>query len=193
MSPLDGEAREQLLRLARAAIRSALGAGAAPAADGAAGLAPALLVKCAAFVTLKGPPSAAGIRPLRGCIGSAVARLPLYRAVIEVAPKAALEDPRFPPLTVDDLARVTIEISVLGPLSKLEDARAIEIGRHGVLLGRGPSSALFLPQVAVEHGWDAARLLGQLARKAGLPAAGWKEAELSVFEAQIFGEAEPGC
>jgi uncharacterized protein (TIGR00296 family) len=67
----------------------------------------------------------------------------------------------------------------------------IVVGRHGVILRKSGRSGVFLPQVATEQKWDRATLLDQLCRKAGLPAGEWREgAELLVFEAQVFGEAD---
>ena len=64
------------------------------------------------------------------------------------------------------------------------------VGRDGVVLRQGGRSAVFLPQVATEQGWDRDTLLAQLSRKAGLPADAWRrpDAELLTFQAQVFGE-----
>jgi AmmeMemoRadiSam system protein A len=125
---------------------------------------------------------------LRGCIGYMGSREPLYRSVIDVARKSALEDPRFSPLAADELPGVRIEISALTPMRPVAGPEAIVVGRHGVQLVQGARRAVFLPQVAPEHGWDRAALLEHLARKAGLPADGWRGGQFSVFEAEVFGE-----
>jgi len=146
---------------------------------------PALQRPSGAFVTLhyRGE--------LRGCIGEIVARRPLIEAVAELAVSSAFEDPRFRPLTLEEWPEVTIEISVLTPPRAVDSWEEIEIGRHGVFLHKNGRSAVFLPQVATEQGWDVSTMLSHLARKAGLPPDAWKEgATFEVFEAEVFSEAE---
>ena len=67
----------------------------------------------------------------------------------------------------------------------------IEVGRHGVWLSLRGRSAVFLPQVAIEQGWDRKQLLDELALKAGLPPGSWADAKarLMVFEGLAFGES----
>jgi AmmeMemoRadiSam system protein A len=113
---------------------------------------------------------------------------PLYLRVVELAPKAALHDPRFSPVDKDELPATRLEISVLAAPRPLVDARDLVLGRDGVELKKGSAHAVFLPQVAPEHGWDRNKLLQQLALKAGLPEDGWRDAELSVFRGEVFGE-----
>jgi AmmeMemoRadiSam system protein A len=116
------------------------------------------------------------------------AKQPLEDAVVQAAVWAA-RDPRFPLLTADELAGLEIEVSVLSPAHPVAGPEAIVVGTHGVILEKGGRRALFLPQVAVEQNWDRTTMLDHLARKAGLPANGWREgAEFQVFTAQVFGE-----
>ena len=134
-----------------------------------------------AFVTLK-----IGGR-LRGCIGRIVGSGPLYMTVVRMAQAAAFEDHRFQPLSLDELGRVDIEISVLGPILPCPDPEAIEIGRHGLVIVKQGRQGLLLPQVPVEWGWDRLTFLDQLCAKAGLKAGEWKEgAELLWFEAVVL-------
>jgi hypothetical protein len=183
---------EGLLLLARAAIRQALLAdGALERARRDVRLSPAAHVPRAAFVTLRSRQPEAAEVLLRGCIGCTVADRPLAERVVELAPRAALSDPRFAPLSAAELPAVRIEISVLGPPVPLADPQRIEIGRHGVLLEHAAASALFLPQVARERRWDAGQLLVQLSRKAGLGDEDWRVGRLSVFEAEAFEEPDP--
>ena len=125
---------------------------------------------------------------LRGCIGSVIGREPLYQNVWRMAHAAAFEDPRFPPVTPGEWPDISLEISVLGPLSPCPDPAAIEIGRHGLLLAHGPRSGLFLPQVPVEQDWDLTAYLENLCRKAGLPPRSWQadDAALYWYEAVVF-------
>jgi AmmeMemoRadiSam system protein A len=139
------------------------------------------------FVSLKLPPERpGGDHRLRGCIGTMAATHPLYRNVVEMASKAATADPRFTPVTEDELPGLVVEVSALTPLSSVSDPREIEPGLHGVQLVKGDAGAVFLPQVAGERGWGVEQLLEQLALKAGLPRQGWKGATLSVFRAEVF-------
>ncbi len=129
---------------------------------------------------------------LRGCIGSLVAREPLYANVARMAKAAAFQDHRFPALTLEEWISkeipVTMEISVLGPMSLCPDVQQVEIGRHGLLLVLGQKSGVFLPKVAVEQGWDLPAYLGNLCHKASLPQGAWQhpEAQLYWYEALVF-------
>ena len=126
---------------------------------------------------------------LRGCIGEIFPRRELHEAVADQAGNAAFHDPRFPRLREDELSEIDLEISALTaphPVSSYED---IEIGRHGVVLNKGMYSAVFLPQVAPEQGWDLETTLTHLSMKAGLGANDWKSGcEFLVFEAIVFSE-----
>ena len=87
------------------------------------------------------------------------------------------------------LKNISIEISVLSPPWQVESYNDIKIGTHGIILKKDGHSAVFLPQVASEQGWDLATTLTHLSQKAGLPADGWKkDAEFEVFTAIVFHE-----
>lgn len=183
MSGLAASDRSLLLRLARASIGEAL------TADGSLArllsdleLPGELLVPRGVFVSLKR-------ETLRGCVGTVSGGgRPLYRSIIEMAEAAALRDPRFPPLGRDELDETRIEISVLGSLRPIGGPDELVVGRDGVQLTLGDARAVFLPQVAVEHGWSAVELLQRLARKAGLDGEAWSAAGLAAFDAEIFGD-----
>jgi AmmeMemoRadiSam system protein A len=127
---------------------------------------------------------------LRGCIGFIFATKPLWQTVVETAGSAALRDPRFSPVTPDEVDSLNIEISALSPLQKLDDIEEIQIGRDGLLINYQGKSGLLLPQVAAEHHWDAKTFAEQTCRKAGLPRQTYleQETEIFVFSAQIFSE-----
>jgi hypothetical protein len=102
---------------------------------------------------------------------------------------AALSDSRFLPVTPDEVDEITIEISVLTPLRKIKDISEIIPGKHGIVVQKGGRSGTFLPQVAQKTGWGVEELLGYCARdKAGLGWDGWKDADIYVYEALVFGE-----
>jgi len=125
---------------------------------------------------------------LRGCIGHIVGDRPLYETIGEMAEAAAFGDPRFPPLSRQELADVAIEISILGPLSPCPDPELVVVGRHGLLVRRGGRSGLLLPQVPVEWGWDRQTFLDQTCRKAGMEPGCWQDPETTLFwfEAEVF-------
>jgi AmmeMemoRadiSam system protein B/AmmeMemoRadiSam system protein A len=132
-------------------------------------------------------------KELRGCIGRFGSHGPLYEAVRELTVSAASEDPRFDSVSPAELALIEIEISVLTPLRRIESIEEIELGRHGVYIIDGLRRGTFLPQVAEKTGWTKEEFLGHCARdKAGIGWYGWKNANVYVYEAEVFGEADFG-
>src|SRR5262245_858118 len=130
---------------------------------------------------------------LRGCVGFAVPAYPLYRTIAETAVSAAFLDPRFPPVTSDEIRQLRIEISILSVLQPLDAGNAealIQIGRHGLLITHMGRRGLLLPQVAAEHGWNVTDFLENICLKAGLHRDAWREpgARLEMFTAEIFGD-----
>ncbi|TET17196.1 MAG: AmmeMemoRadiSam system protein A [Candidatus Cloacimonadota bacterium] len=127
---------------------------------------------------------------LRGCIGFIQAVKPLVESVSEMAISAALNDPRFPPVSKEEIDELHIEISVLTPLKKIDDPEIIEIGKHGIYIRKDIFSGLLLPQVATEQGWNRKIFLEQTCRKAGLPPNAYKEpdTDIFIFQALIFNE-----
>ena len=183
----------RLVALARAAIVHRLFEdGALSAARREVNITPALRAVRACFVTLE-TPDGEGRLKLRGCIGSTKPRLPAHEAVVEAAIDAAFSDPRFPPLARDEVSGLIVSISVLTPMIPIREPAAIVAGRDGVVLSHAGRQALFLPEVATNQGWTLDELLAQLARKAGLPASAWREARLSIFQSERFGENGSGC
>lgn len=126
---------------------------------------------------------------LRGCIGEIFPTRSLHEAVIDHALNAAFRDHRFEPLTELELAVCDIEISALSEPREVATWKEIVLGKHGIVLHKDERSAVFLPQVAPEQGWDVATTLSHLAMKAGLDADAWRKgARFEVFEAVVFGE-----
>lgn len=148
-----------------------------------------LLADAGAFVTLNNTGDRARRQGrLRACMGVIEARQPLVDAVVRAAVWAS-QDPRFPPLELGELDGLEVEVSVLSPMRPVPSYQSIEVGRHGVVLSRGDRRAVFLPQVAVEQGWDRTTMLEHLAAKAGLPRNAWRDgATFQVFTAQVFTE-----
>jgi len=177
-----------LLSLARSAISDALG-------QSLDGFTPHqedwLQEKGACFVTLKINGN------LRGCIGTLEAYRPLFEDVHANAVAAALHDPRFPPLTIDELAKVNIEISLLSPMQKLdaqseEEAIAgLSPGKDGVVFQYGSRKATFLPQVW-EQLPDAHQFMAHLRIKAGLSPGFWHpDVLIYTYKVDKFSEGNP--
>jgi hypothetical protein len=182
-APLDAAAQRALLQLARETLERWFATGGTvplPRDLPAAARAPR-----GAFVTL----FKAG--ELRGCIGHMSPDRPLAAAVQAMALAAAFEDPRFAPLEEGELKDIEIEVSVLTPLAPVAGPEAIVVGRDGVQIRKDGRTAVFLPQVAPEQGWDRTALLEHLCRKAGLPADAWKSgARLWTFQSLHFRESQ---
>jgi AmmeMemoRadiSam system protein A len=137
------------------------------------------------FVTIKSH------KNLRGCIGCFTSEKPLWHTVQEFAIAAASRDPRFYPLHPDELDDITIEISVLSSLTKIESIDEIQVGTHGLYIEKNMYRGVLLPQVATEHGWDKNTFLAQTCLKAGLEPDAWESgADIYIFSAQIFGEKQ---
>jgi len=184
-APLEGSLtssqREYLLGLARRTIDQYLATGTAPLPRPDD---PALYAKRGAFVTL----NANG--RLRGCIGHMAEDRPLCEVVAAMAMQAAFNDRRFEPLTEEEWPDVSIEVSVLTPYRAIGGPGEIVIGRDGVVLRSRGRSAVYLPQVAPEQGWDREETLTHLCAKAGLGGDCWRSADLFTFQAEVFHESE---
>jgi len=137
-----------------------------------------------AFVTLKEHGE------LRGCIGYITPVKSLVETVRDVAAFAAVEDRRFQPVSQGELGLLEYEISVLSPLRRVTDVKQIKVGRDGLLIKKGGSEGVLLPQVPTEQRWDRATFLQQVCLKAGLPPSAWQDddSDLFMFSALVFGE-----
>lgn len=149
-------------------------------------LTPRLKEKYGVFVTLK----KAG--DLRGCIGHIIPKTSLFQGVIENTINSSSNDWRFNPVHAKEVSDITIEISVLSPLKKIQGPDEFTVGTEGIIIRRGPASAVFLPQVAAEQGWDKVETLRHLCQKAGLSTDAWKDdgMEFYVFTAEVFHEGK---
>lgn len=131
---------------------------------------------------------------LRGCIGYPEPIAPLINAIIEVAIFAAVNDPRFPSLTKNELKYIDIEISILTKPELLEVndpsdyPNKITVGEDGLIIEKGFNKGLLLPQVAIEYNMDAKSFLNNTCIKAGLNSSCWldTETEIYTFKDQIF-------
>lgn len=124
---------------------------------------------------------------LRGCVGHIYADKPLSEAVQEATIQAASADPRFYPVTADELDNLTIEISVLSPFRPVDSLDEIAIGQDGLYIVGGSRRGLLLPEVPVGYGWDKHTFLTALCEKAGLPPNDWPaRASLYAFTTESF-------
>jgi AmmeMemoRadiSam system protein A len=180
---LNDEQRLQLLKLARTSIESVLGGGSPAIVESE--FDETLRKPAGVFVTLRTKHG-----DLRGCIGSIRAVEPLFRAVVSSALSAAFRDPRFLPVRPDEMAKLELEISVMGPIEMVRQTEEIEVGRDGLIISRGRYAGLLLPQVATEYGWDRQTFLDQTCIKAGLEPGAWRNEQTRIekFSAEVFGE-----
>jgi len=126
---------------------------------------------------------------LRGCIGYVMPKQSLFRTVAETARAAAFEDPRFTPVTEDEVGDLSVEISVLSLLRPIRPEDVI-VGVHGLMVTMSGRRGLLLPQVPVEWHWDRTQYLSQVCIKAGLPPDAWAQRiDLQAFTAEVFGES----
>jgi AmmeMemoRadiSam system protein A len=182
---IDVATGQRLVEHARAVVTAA-------ASDGTPPPAPDLAVleeERGVFVTLHKD------EQLRGCIGRPRPAQSLAEGLRAGAVGAATEDPRFPPLSADEVEQISVSVSVLTPPESIlgNEPSSIEIGRDGLIVSKGRRTGLLLPQVAVDQGWSAEQFLAQTARKASLPGEAWREDETTVkrFSAQVFAEESP--
>ena len=156
-----------------------------------------LMEPCGVFVTLNSFNN--GAKTLRGCIGLPYPTTPLVQAVIEAALSAATRDPRFPPVTPQELDQLIFEVSVLTPPERVtaenptDYLSKIKVGQDGLIIEKSYCKGLLLPQVPVELNWNEEEFLCQCSMKAGLPPDSWllKDTKIYRFQAIIFEEALP--
>ncbi len=179
---LTAQDKQYLLVLARQTLVSTLSQGRLPALETHS---PALMQPRATFVTLW----TRSTGNLRGCRGECFARRPLIESVAQMAISAAVDDPRFPPVSLDEIDDLRIEINALTPLALIDPADVV-VGRHGLMLVVGRHAGLLLPDVPVRLGWSCEEFLSGLCHKAELPSHAWRspDAHLYSFETEEWGE-----
>lgn len=136
---------------------------------------------------------------LRGCIGYPEPIMKLSEALVEAAIAAATEDPRFPPVMLEEMDEIVVEVSVLTrpkliSVERREDLlNVIKIGRDGLIVERGMRRGLLLPQVPVEENWDVETFLRYACLKANLPPEAYLDPKTNVysFSARVFKEKTP--
>ncbi len=192
---LTMEEGELLVRLARKAVEEYLKNGKIMPTP--KDISQKLEEQCGVFVTLNSIRH--GKKELRGCIGFPYPTLPLARAVVESAINSATQDPRFHPVSLDELGYIVFEISVLTPpqLVKVKTPTdypsKIKVGQDGLIVEDGYSKGLLLPQVPVEWSWNEEEFLCQCCIKAGLSPDCWllKGTKIYKFNCVIAQEVSP--
>lgn len=135
-----------------------------------------------AFVTLKKD------HHLRGCIGTIISDIELYKNIAQNAVSAGVKDPRFPPITLDEFPLLSWEISVIGPVERVSNMEDIVVGKHGLIMRNGHRQGLLLPQVPVEWKWDRKTFIEQTCLKANLSKEAYLDSETEIywFTAEVF-------
>lgn len=178
---LDEQDKQECLKIARSTLELFLRQGKLPK------ICPEskkLQLNQGAFVTLQRG------EELCGCIGTFAVSKPLYKTIQTMAVAAATEDPRFSPVRYEDLATLTIEISVLSRRLPVQSPGEIKVGSHGLYITKGKHCGVLLPQVATENNWDRETFLSHTCLKAGLAGDAWQGdgVAIEVFSAEVFGE-----
>jgi AmmeMemoRadiSam system protein A len=104
---------------------------------------------------------------LRGCIGTILPTEDNVAAeIIQNAISASSFDPRFDPITADELKYLEINVDVLGEPEDIDSPSQLDVKRYGVIVSSGGKRGLLLPDLegvdTVEDQIDIAR------RKAGI-------------------------
>ncbi|MBQ9159725.1 MAG: TIGR00296 family protein [Methanobrevibacter sp.] len=131
---------------------------------------------------------------LRGCIGYPEPVMPAIDATMEAALSAAINDPRFPEVSISEFDDLDFEVTVLTKPEMIVVAHPdqykeeIEIGRDGLIIQKGFAKGLLLPQVATENHFDIEEFLENTCMKAGISADSWMDESCDVykFQGQIF-------
>ncbi len=175
--------KKELMAIARQVVESVVKTGSVPEVKVSSAK---LKEPGAAFVTLNKHGQ------LRGCIGHIIAQEPLYLCIRDVAKSAALEDPRFSPVSPAELPELEYEISILTSPEPVADLTTVKVGRDGLIMEDGFHRGVLLPQVPVEYSWSRDEFLSQTCHKAGMPLDCWKGGAVKVsrFQALVFEEAE---
>ena len=172
---ISADDRARLLSLARFAVAAAVCGQPRPRVDDSTGI---LGEQRGCFVTITN----AG--RLRGCIGTFQPRETLGEMIVEMGQAAVNDDPRFTadPITPDELDRLTIQVSVLSPLTPTDEPEKLTVGTHGIYIVRGHRSGCFLPEVATDQDWSAEEFLTHCCTgKAMLPPEAWKDPATTVY------------
>ncbi|UCG45682.1 MAG: TIGR00296 family protein [Candidatus Bathyarchaeota archaeon] len=192
---LTSEEGSFLVKLARKAVKEFLETGEIPPVPSDT---PSKFQEtCGVFVTISSVMH--GDKALRGCIGLPYPTVPLIRGVIGSAINSATQDPRFPRVSPGELDHLIFEVSVLTSPKLVEVKKPtdypskIRVGQDGLIVERGYSKGLLLPQVPVEWNWNEEEFLCQCCMKAGLTPDCWllESTRIYTFSCIISQESSP--
>ena len=175
---LNEEETKKILAYARELLKARLTGGPEPKLELSREV---LEKKRGIFVTLK-----LGGR-LRGCIGHILGDEPLRESIRHMTLAAAFEDPRFPPLVLDELKGLKIHVSLLTEPAPVKSYKDIRTGTDGIIVTLGWKKGVYLPEVATETGWDPQTFFKSCAlEKAGLAEQELSKATIEVFQTEGF-------
>ena len=175
---MKAEEKKKILGYVRALLKARLTAGSEPKLELPREI---MEQKRGIFVTLKRQGR------LRGCIGHILGYEPLKESIREMTLAAAFEDPRFPPLTLKELADLEVHVSLLTEPVPIKSYKDIRIGTDGIIVTHGWKKGVYLPEVATETGWDAKAFFESCAlEKAGITEQELPEAGIEVFQTEGF-------
>lgn len=131
--------------------------------------------------------------------GQEISTEPLGELLAGVARDSSLQDFRFPSISVNELDRLSLDISIMHSPAMLSEqgedlVSAVEIGKHGLVMLHPQGRGLLLPHVATEQGWDARTFLSQLCAKAGLRKNTWledKQTQIMTFQTTLLEQGPP--
>ncbi|XP_043524734.1 uncharacterized protein CG5902-like [Frieseomelitta varia] len=108
---------------------------------------------------------------LRGCIGTFNA-MHLHMGLREYATTSAFKDSRFNPITLEELPRLHVSVSILRHFEDGADYLDWIIGVHGIRIEfhnekGNKRTATYLPDVAIEQGWNQIETIDSLLHKGG--------------------------
>lgn len=85
---------------------------------------------------------------LRGCIGTIAATTDsIADEIIQNAISAGLEDPRFSPVSSDELAELEYSVDILGASEPIKSIRELDTQKYGVIVSNGYKRGLLLPNL----------------------------------------------
>ncbi len=150
-------------------------------------------LKRGVFITLY-LKNAKGEENLRGCVGLPRPVFPLGISIAKAAYSSLCSDPRFLPVSKDEIPDLVIELEILSEMEKIEYSSVeelidlIEVGSDGLMVESPPYSGLLLPVVPLKYNWDAEQFVYALCQKANMPFHLLMEDQTAVykFQAQVF-------
>lgn len=132
---------DQIIQLARLAIEKHIKEGIVVSA--LKELIPEMKERAGVFVSLKKKGQ------LRGCIGTfSPTTENIAEEIIRNAIESATRDPRFPPVTAEELAELEISVDVLTTPVRVNSEKDLDAKKYGVIVKSGMRRGLLLPDLS---------------------------------------------